>query len=107
MLDASDMYPEGFHPIHQQLDKMWKFRARYRERHEVQNVKYYFIDFGLSSHFTDPNQRRRVLGEDCQDREVPELSRVRPYDPFPVDIFTLGNLYSNCFTVCYPLLLIK
>jgi len=104
MLDASDMYPEGFHPIHQDLDKAWNNHARYRERHQVQNVKYYFIDFGLSSHFADPNQHRLVLGEDCQERDVPELSRVSPYDPFPVDIFILGNLYSKYFTKGLPTL---
>lgn len=97
MLDASDMYPDGFHPIHQSLDLTWKTQAQYRERHEAENVKYYFIDFGISSHFTDPAQPRLVLGKDCQDREVPELSTIIRYDPFPVDIFILGNVYRNYF----------
>lgn len=90
MLDVSDMYPDGFHPIHQSLDLTWKTQAQYHERHEVENVKYYFIDFGISSHFTDPKQPRLVLGKDCQDREVPELSTIIRYDPFPVDIFIIG-----------------
>ncbi|OCB89313.1 hypothetical protein A7U60_g3513 [Sanghuangporus baumii] len=41
--------------------------------------------------------RRLVAGNRAQDREVPELSSIVPYDPFAVDIFTLGNVFKRNF----------
>ena len=38
-----------------------------------------------------------VTGRDGLDREVPELSYSVPYNPFAVDIFTLGNVYKKDF----------
>ncbi|TDL17202.1 hypothetical protein BD410DRAFT_730347 [Rickenella mellea] len=77
MLDANSMYPDGFHPIN------------------ARSVKYYFIDFGLSSSFQDNHEPRLVTGMDSQLNDVPELSNEIPYDPFPVDIFLLGHLYHE------------
>ena len=33
-----------------------------------------------------------ILGIAGRDRDVPELSKNVPYDPFKVDIFTIGNV---------------
>ncbi|KAL5531073.1 hypothetical protein ACEPAG_3949 [Sanghuangporus baumii] len=41
--------------------------------------------------------RRLVTGIRAQDREIPELSSVVPYDPFAVDLFTLGNVFKRNF----------
>lgn len=65
-------------------------------------VTYYYIDFGTSSYFhpsrsTSPSRPRLVLGTGGRDDEAPELSATVPYDPFKVDIFTLGNLFRRQF----------
>lgn len=98
MMDGRPLYPKGFHPS-------WKGRlpdnvakdAPHILRREAGTVKYYIVDFGESSYFPDPNVRRRVRGKTAADREVPELSAIKSYDPFPVDVFTLGNVYKRNF----------
>ncbi|TDL14170.1 hypothetical protein BD410DRAFT_817220 [Rickenella mellea] len=69
--------------------------AKRVRRSSVLPVRYYLTDFGISTRFKNPGKPRRVVGIDCQDQDVPELSTDIPYDPFPVDIFTLGNLYQK------------
>ena len=33
-----------------------------------------------------------------KERDIPEMSDIRPYDPFPADVFIMGNAFKNfCF----------
>ena len=100
-MDAMELYPDGHHP-----DPLWDdllpdqyVNARSLRRRDVQNIKYYFIDFGISSQFNDVSGPRLVKGIDGRDQEVPELDLKIPYNPFPVDIFTLGNTYGRLVRV--------
>lgn len=95
MMDGSELYPEGFHPVVPSLKLNYRDLAPELRRRDVSNVKYLFTDYGVSSRFDDPSAPRLVLGTECQDRTVPELSRTIPYDPFPVDVYTLGNVYRE------------
>ena len=90
------MYPLGFHPVHDTLLKDAKTFAPMIPRLEV-GVKYYFVDYGISSYFPPGSQRELVLGIAGRDRDVPELSNSVPYDPFKVDIFTVGNVLRGEF----------
>ncbi|KAL5513661.1 hypothetical protein ACEPAH_4060 [Sanghuangporus vaninii] len=103
MMDARDLFPDGVHP-----DPLWSALlhdryvvARSLRRSDVKTVKYYFIDFGISSYFDDPLEPRLVTGIDGRDQEVPELDLERPYDPFAVDVYTLGNTYNELFRQKY------
>ncbi|TDL15597.1 hypothetical protein BD410DRAFT_902496 [Rickenella mellea] len=104
MLDANSMYPDGFHPMFQVAPRGFKgdSTARYIQRSDARSVKYYFIDFGLSSSFPNNHEPRLVTGMDCLLNDVPELSNEIPYDPFPVDIFLLGHLYNEFLILKYP-----
>ncbi|EJD49518.1 hypothetical protein AURDEDRAFT_59531 [Auricularia subglabra TFB-10046 SS5] len=42
-----------------------------------------------------------VEGTRCIDQELPELRFGRPYDPFPVDVFLLGNMYKHYLLEVY------
>lgn len=95
MLDGSQLYPGGFHPTVPSLTRTATGVAKSLRRCDVEGVVYYVTDFGISTRFTDPKQPRLVRGNDCQDKEVPELSQWTEYDPFPVDIFTLGNVFKK------------
>jgi len=95
MMDATPLYPDGFHPAAQQLTIDALDVAKHRQRCDVAEIKYYILDFGLSSRFEDSTQPRLVRGTTIQDHEVPELSDTTPYDPFPVDVFTLGNVFKQ------------
>ena len=90
------MYPLGFHPVHEALLGDSTTFAPVIPRLEV-GVKYYFVDYGISSYFPPGSQRELVLGIAGRDRDVPELSNSVPYDPFKVDIFTIGNVLRGEF----------
>ncbi|KAL5531081.1 hypothetical protein ACEPAG_3957 [Sanghuangporus baumii] len=100
MMEGRSLYgKDGFHPSDQDVTAgdITVFACP-RTRRDVGFVKYYFTDFGLSSYFDDPETLLRlVIGNRAQDIDVPELSIIVPYDPFPVDVFTLGNVFKRNF----------
>ena len=95
-MDADSMYPKGFHPATGTMDASGYKPAKPKRRRDAQGLRYYFIDFGISSIF-GPDDDRRVVGVDGQDNEVPELSMNVPYDPFFTDVFIIGNLFQKVF----------
>ena len=94
MFDASKMYPKGFHPVHKNFDPAYK-RVIYPNLQRCETeVKYYFIDFGLSN-ILESWEKRFVTGVYAQDATIPELSSRVPYDALAVDVYTLGNTYKE------------
>ena len=91
LMDAAHMYPLGFHPVDDIFLNDITTLAPVIPRLEAR-VKYYFVDYGISSYFPAGSQRELVLGIAGRDQDVPELSNNVPYDPFKVDIFTVGNV---------------
>jgi len=91
LMDASAMYPMGFHPVNDMYLPDAQTSATPLPRSTIP-VKYYFVDFGISSLITSDVHTKLVLGDAGQDREVPELSNIVPYDPFKVDIFLVANV---------------
>lgn len=85
------MFPQGWHP--QEIDSFPNGRSlpnRYTaSRTAIGGVRYYYIDFGISSF-----HKRRVLGIHGQER-APELSENVPYDPYKLDVYILGKTYSD------------
>ena len=96
MLDATALYPRGFHPTMfwflPDLEGYAKPLTRVTSQYLV---KYYFIDFDLAT-CIPPGEPKRALGTDGQDQDVPELSSSIAYDPFKVDIYILGNFLKQC-----------
>lgn len=95
MMDAACLYPDGHHPV----------RRNYSPDalHEVvplpragRSVKYMYIDFGLSTWFSR-GASPLVVGRVGRDKEAPELSSTVPYDPFKVDIYSLGDIFYKDF----------
>ncbi|KAL1945766.1 hypothetical protein VTO73DRAFT_1768 [Trametes versicolor] len=71
----------------------WKGTAKHSTR-TLHPVKYYFIDFGLSRRYDpkdDPPREHPILGGD---KSVPGFQNWNGelLDPFPTDIYYLGNL---------------
>ena len=95
MMESNEMFPKGFHPRSPSMLPDFSGFAVYDRRRLVPNLKYRFIDFGISSLFDSYEAREKVHGRFCQDRTVPELARQGPYDPFKVDIYTLGNVFKE------------
>jgi hypothetical protein len=96
-MDATHMFPRGFHPVKDLLLHDVSTAAPIIARRHV-GVKYYFIDYGISSYFpAGESQPHLVVGLAGRDQDVPELSDKVPYDPFKVDIFTVGNVFLQEF----------
>ncbi|TDL14472.1 kinase-like protein [Rickenella mellea] len=94
LIDGTPLFPHGYHPSRQHLLPSGLEKARPLTRSDVGGVRYYMIDFGLSTAFEDPSVPRQVTGAMAQTEYVPELNDYLPYDPFPVDIFTLGHVFD-------------
>ena len=103
MMDAGPLLPGGSHPQMPFRTPDASRRTLPRHRYQARFPKYYIIDFGISTWFRDGHEGSRlVTGGEGQDKSVPELSHTEAYDPFKVDIYTLGNLYKDEFVSVSP-----
>lgn len=96
MMDASQMFPQGFHPVKDVFLPDARTPARPFPRSRVP-IKYYYVDYGLSVYIPPDIHPKLVLGDFGRDQDVPELSLTVPYDPFKVDIFIIGNMLKRIF----------
>jgi hypothetical protein len=94
MLDPSKMYPNGYHPSQINRNRDFKGRAKRYTRTD-RPPRYYLIDFGLSRRY----RSRNVVDEPLRggDRTAPEHRRGGRCNPFPTDIYYLGNLIREQF----------
>ncbi|KAJ7665948.1 kinase-like domain-containing protein [Mycena polygramma] len=93
--DPTKLYPRGFHPVNHCLNPTSDGLAYSITRTECW-PRYYLIDFGLSRRY-DPSKGpplERVVS--CEDRNPPEYSGTE-CNPFPADIYCLGNLLKRHF----------
>jgi len=96
MMDASAMYPHGFHPSEGLFLPDSRTPVFPISRSYV-GVKYYFVDFGISVHIPSDVYPKTALGGHGRDQEPPELSFDVPYDPFKLDVFIIGNVFRREF----------
>ncbi|KAH9834123.1 kinase-like domain-containing protein [Rhodofomes roseus] len=96
MMDATPLFPDGFHPLRNTLKPDGKTAAWPNSRSHFP-VKYYFIDFGISVQIPPDVQPKLAVGGDGRDQAPPELSDDVPYDPFKLDVFILGNVFRKNF----------
>ncbi|KAJ7159109.1 hypothetical protein C8R43DRAFT_1086966 [Mycena crocata] len=102
MMDGSKMFPQGFHPQHPRRKRdINSGPAKFYTRTQCP-PKYYFTDFGISRVYSSKNVIDSVIRGG--DRTVPEYKflgedglRVVPCNPFPVDIYFLGNMIRTNF----------
>lgn len=101
MMDASSMYPEGFHPLAPTRKPDYTFSAKHYTRTK-RPPKYYIIDFGLSCRYDPANGPPRDYPIRGGDKSVPEFEddgEYQLYDPFPTDVYYLGNMIRTAFLV--------
>lgn len=103
-MDGSNLYKGGWHPM-----DTWRARDGgdlflNRRRSEVE-IRYYFIDFGLSTEFPPGQTDRLVTGKLGRIRAPEQISGL-PYDPFKLDVYYLGHVYqTKIVDVRFPYLL--
>ncbi|KAJ7602658.1 hypothetical protein DFH06DRAFT_1023579 [Mycena polygramma] len=92
--DPTKLYPAGFHPVQPRWDLSFKKHSRPITRAEC--WPRYYIDFGLSRQY-DPADglpfENVILGGD----KSPPEHRFLACNPFPTDIYFLGNLLNENF----------
>ncbi|THU86957.1 hypothetical protein K435DRAFT_842728 [Dendrothele bispora CBS 962.96] len=100
IMDAKEMYPEGYHPLRQHLARDFKGPALPRYSRTERPPSYYLIDFGVSVKF-EPSQPRRMIHLAGGDKSVPEHlkdpDRTGMFDPFAIDVYTMGNMIRQQF----------
>ncbi|KAJ7076457.1 hypothetical protein B0H15DRAFT_863883 [Mycena belliarum] len=96
VVDPSQLYPEGFHPVHMWRNTTNDGFACFITRTECW-PRYYIIDFGLSRRYqpeNGPPMEEVILGAD---KSPPEHRQPGWCNPFPTDIYHLGNLLRTSF----------
>ena len=99
MMDPYPLYPELYHPCDDYMSRDYSRGVKPYTRTE-RPTKYYFIDFGLSRKYNmqgAPASEMPILGGD---KSVPEFQGdgyYRASDPFPTDVYYLGNRFREEF----------
>ena len=110
MMDADPLYPAGYHPVKTRRESNGKSWAKPFTRSQ-RPTKYHFVDFGLSHRFGSFEARHKLFPICGGDKSVPEFKNGGNgilQDPFPTDIYYLGNMMRNlcmCVLQVFRLLL--
>lgn len=100
MVDADSLYTCEFHPVKQNYDSSASRVVQPLSR-SGRAVRYYFVDFGISTIIDEEEDETTVWGQDGRDQSVPERASLLPYDPLPVDVYLIGNvLRTQFYEVC-------
>lgn len=91
MMDATRLYPYGFDPVQPASLAHTKGLAKPLPR-SCAKVKYYCVDFDLSIHSRRSRRHRPGSGTGRWDKDGSETISTVPYDPFKLDVYSLGNL---------------
>jgi hypothetical protein len=107
-MDATPLFDEPPHPLVPSMNKDYTRPLKPRIRTN-RPVRYYFIDFGESEQYDLEHEEPRIeLGRAGYggDRSVPEFSTGAEYcNPFPVDVYRIGNFMRIKFIDVSPLFL--
>ncbi|KAF5376400.1 hypothetical protein D9757_008694 [Collybiopsis confluens] len=97
MMDWFPLYPEPPHSILRSERMDWSGPSRPRNR-TLYPIKYYFIDWNLSRQFDlSTGIPPRLPPGYGGDQSVPEFKKDEYCDPFPVDVYCLGNVIRERF----------
>jgi hypothetical protein len=97
MLDPSNMYPESFHPVDIRRSRDFRRKAKWYSRTR-RPTRYLLIDFGLSRRYDPANGPPLDKPLRGGDKSAPEhQDRVTLCNPFPTDVYYLGNLIREDF----------
>ena len=101
MLDPSNMFPESFHPAVIDRSKDFRRKAKWYSRTR-RPTRYLLIDFGLSRRYDPANGPPLDKPLRGGDKSAPEhQDRVTPCNPFPTDVYYLGNLVREYYIQVY------
>ena len=97
MLDPTNMYPDSFHPVDMSRSKDFRHKVKGYSRTR-RPTRYLLIDFGLSRRYDPadgPPLEEPLHGGDST---APEHQDGKtPCNPFPTDVYYLGNLVRRYY----------
>ncbi|KZT41067.1 hypothetical protein SISSUDRAFT_1001390 [Sistotremastrum suecicum HHB10207 ss-3] len=98
MMDpGSALFPRGFHPansiyyVPNPSSPKIRLAPPYTCR-TLASVKFYYVDFGESVQFPSFEAREQISGAVGHSLDVPEFKSESSYDPFMLDVRTLGDM---------------
>jgi hypothetical protein len=100
MMDATELYPQSYHPWKQYYTRDYKGKAKHYTRTQ-RPPKYYLMDFGFSRRYGPDQIAPREIPFWGGDKTVPEFQKSNtPRNPFPTDVYYVGNLIkTECLDV--------
>lgn len=103
MMDALPLYPVPYHPDRIDSTRDLRRRAKHLTRTQ-QPVNYFITDFGMSKRYDPAEGPPLEMPLWGGDRTVPEFlkSMDTPCDPFPTDVYCLGNFLREFTQVLLP-----
>lgn len=103
MMDARPMYPKSWHPTETKRTLDFKKKAKHYSRTD-RPVKYYFIDFEHSRRYKAEERPPMEFIVKGGDKSPPEqnIPGVDACDPFPTDVYVLGNVIRQFFIQVRP-----
>ncbi|KAG1746005.1 kinase-like domain-containing protein [Suillus paluster] len=98
MMDAKDLYLEPYHPVKPHMKRDFSGYVKHFTRTQ-RPPKYYLIDFGLSRRYNATEENPLEYPIFGGDKSVPEFQKNAdvPMNPFPTDIYYLGNVIRQQF----------
>jgi len=110
MMDARSMFPRGFDTVTQEyyrpsdpLSERTRLKRAPRVTRTLSDVKYYFIDFGLSKIYPTGFDAADPLERGPRGHVIaPEMLTGRLYDPMAADVYALGSLFEFIIEVAFP-----
>ncbi|KAH9057291.1 kinase-like domain-containing protein [Lactarius vividus] len=101
MLDPSGMYPNSFHPADPRKSKDFRRKVKGYSRTR-RPTRYLLIDFGLSRRYDPANGPPLDKALRGGDKSAPEhRDRETLCNPFPTDVYYLGNLVREDYMQRY------
>ena len=95
------MFPEGWHLVNNDRKRDWNYYSKSEIYTRTQRPpKYYFIDFGISRRYDPADGPPLEDPINGGDKSVPEFQgkgAVTPCNPFPTDVYYVGNLVRTRF----------
>jgi hypothetical protein len=103
MVDSLSLYEFPPHPYEVIQRRDFSGEAKVCSTRTQTPVKYYLVDFGLSRRYNPEDGLPLELPPWGGDDSVPEfLAEDTPCDPFPVDVYYMGNIIRRYyFKVCF------
>lgn len=92
LMDGNATYSSRFYPLLPgRLTGFWSLARPFSRATAPGPIKYYVSDFACSLKFSH-GAPRTAIGLVGSNKEVWELSDTNAYDPFKVDVLSVGNL---------------